>query len=158
MPTRLKKPFASSDKQATTQFLEQILQVIDDGDASKKRLSKLLQQTPLDAVSLCELVRILRDEGNRHHQQQAANKKHSQTKVAKASVLKYWDTNRHLFTTNIGFCRSAVKKFKIPVKPETIARDWIKSFGVPHGTVRLKNAIAYVDGRFFNKKSTMSLK
>jgi hypothetical protein len=144
--------------QVKTAFIDNILQAIDDGDTSKKKLSKLLQKTPMDAASLCELVRIVRDEENRHRQQQAANIRHSQTKVDKAFVLEYWDTSRNQFTTNIGFSRAAVEKFKLSVKAETIARDWLKNFTTPHCLARQNNAIAYVNGRFFDKKATMQLK
>lgn len=119
-------------------------------------LDILLKQRPIDAKSLRYLVSYLKSLANSQRQQDAANKKHIANKAARQWVQKFWHQDRSKYSTNIEFSTIAaskvVTKFKVSIKPETIARDWLRGVGESDSMKVIKHPRAYVDGKYIGRK------
>ena len=146
------------DGTASDRYLNEVIKAINTDSGDLKRLETLFKKCPMTAPLLLRLAPLL---NRSNHQQDAANRKHSVNKVAKAYVLEYLAVNSWRFKTKIEFSRYAatnvLRLYKLDVKAETIARDWLPPWTDHEDTRPKPGAVAYTKGRYIVPKKKPAL-
>lgn len=142
-------------------YASELIGALSRGEGGQKSLQALLKIRPIDAEVLEALAGLLQAAALRQRQQSAANSKHHLTRKAKEFVSRMWAKNLSDRGTNKAFSENAAwrvfTKFGVEVKPETIARDWLKRFEKPKDQNFSPEVVAFVDGRSIKKRRVLKL-
>ena len=156
----LAKPSAALMK-VSGDYLTAISLALSDDFEGVRTIDLLLERAPMDARLLLALAQSLMSAGKANHQKNAANKKHAQTRKAMEFATRYWDIHGAKFNKKIEIAEviadKALTRFKVTVKPSTVARDWLKGLKPPRNSHSSPTAVAYAEGEYFTPKKTLSI-
>lgn len=112
-----------------------LLTLVKSDDVDIPALQGLLDQQPINACDLVELVTALRIADASSRQRELAEKRHRERKNAMQHVRDLWPDQAPRNGAKKEFSERmssvVLNKFGVKVKPTTIARDWLRGCIAP---------------------------